>query len=115
MIPLSRRTLTIAVGGAAAILALILFSAAREPANPLPSSYRFVCVATGEFFDLSAQEAGMIPARNPKTGKYTLVVCARAEDGAWHVIDDNRGIVEDQLQSENKWVDPQTLVIRAPR
>jgi hypothetical protein len=57
----------------------------------------------------------MIPARNPQTGQYTLVLCAKDAEGAWRVMEDNRGIVEEQLQDCNKWVDPQTLRIRAPK
>lgn len=93
--------------------AMVGWLAFREPSTGLPQQFRFVCVATGETFDLTVAEAAMMPARHPRTGTYTLVLCTRGDDGAWRAADETRGILEEQLAGVNQWVDPRTLEIRS--
>jgi hypothetical protein len=110
---LSRRGQVVVVG--LGTLGAVIGWLIGRPSADIPNRFRFVCVASGETFDLTVEEAAMIPARHPETGQYTLILCTRGEDGAWRAAEETRGILEDQLAGVNRWVDPRTLQIRAPQ
>jgi hypothetical protein len=74
----------------------------------------FVCVATGEIFELKVANVGIIPAKNPKTGQMTLVPCARGEDGKMRVSAHYRLLLRDDLKDLNKFVDAASLEVTAP-
>lgn len=78
----------------------------------VPTRAVFVCVATGEMFDLHIEEALMIPAKNKKTGQRTLVPCVRDDDGTLRVGDHYRNLFEGRLKEVNRYVDPDTLEVR---
>lgn len=71
-----------------------------------------VCVTTGEVFTRSVEEAAIIPAKNPKTGAYTLLPCTRRDDGTVQVDDFYRGALAGALAEVNRVVDPQTLLVK---
>lgn len=72
----------------------------------------YVCVESGRLFSLSTDEAGMVPARNPQTGDYTLLPCARTRDGRLRVGERYRPVLVEQLADTNRRVDPATLTVR---
>ena len=82
----------------------------RSP-GPL-TSIPFVCVATGEIVVLTPDEAGMIPARNRRTGERTLVPCVRNEDGTYRIAESYQRLIEGRLKDVNRFVDPATMQVR---
>jgi hypothetical protein len=80
----------------------------------LSDKLRFVCVSTGKFYLLSRDKVVMIPARNPDTNEETLVPCGFPdEQGVVHVMKRCRETVR-ILGEKNRYVDPETLVVRTP-
>lgn len=77
----------------------------------LDARTRYICVATGMFFNLSAEEAGMVPATNPRTAEPTLLPCALGDDGRTHVGERYRPALVEQLAEVNRHVDPVTLAV----
>ena len=104
-----------------AILLLAGFSVACAVRAALHDPYGlddralYVCVESGRLFNLTADEAGMVPARNPQTGRLTLLPCARADEGGLHVGGRYGSILREQLADANRRVDPVTLAVRASR
>jgi len=105
-------------------LAVVLFIVAigvfwfyvRTP-SVLPSSVRFVCVATGARFSIAQSDLRMFPAKNPKTKELTLLPIYE-EDGKFLVASRYGDYVRDPnlLGKVNKYVDPKTLeVLSSPR
>lgn len=82
-------------------------------ANALPSRLTLVCVATGKTFTQDRSRVSMLPARNPETGEYTLLICQR-QDSKWYVSELARQTLE-TLAGVNRWVDPQSLEVRPPQ
>jgi hypothetical protein len=101
------------------VLAVVLFAAAAVFAwrslssdSPIPRDFAFVDVETGELFDLSLRNVGVIPAKSPKTGKFTLLPCKKDEHGVMRVNEPFRASLHDELKSINKYVDPFTLEVK---
>ncbi len=94
-----------------AALVLLVYSARSE--RLLAHRIPYVCVSTGASFNLTADEAGMIPARNQVTGRRTLIPCHRTENGVCMVAPRFRPLLCGALAQENHYVDLQTLVVRA--
>ena len=85
-----RRTVKIVVSIVALALAGYLGRSFWSDGSPLPSRFHFVCVETGKIFNLSVEEAGMIPATNHKTGRRTLIPCVPDEDGGYRNDENGR-------------------------
>jgi len=89
----------------------------RRP-DPLPGSIRLVCVATGEKFSIASRNLpSMFPAKNPKTGEFTLLPVGD-EGGRIVVSSRYRDYIRDPnwLGKVNRYVDPNTLeVLSSPR
>jgi hypothetical protein len=95
----------------AAAIVFLSFRGGGKPSRSAKS--QFVCVATGETFWLK-RKPRIPPVENPDTGQRTLVPCHENEDGTTSVSSRVRSVVT-QLDREgvNKYVDPETLTIRA--
>lgn len=95
---------------AAGALGTYLFR--REPAT---GAVQYVCVATGQRFSLSREQATQdgIPATNPKTGERTLLPCYQ-DNGDWYVMR-RYGEALEQLGEQNHYVEPDTLKVRKSR
>ncbi|MGD8453788.1 MAG: hypothetical protein PVJ57_18395 [Phycisphaerae bacterium] len=78
--------------------------------SPIHDNINFVCVATGERFNLDRSTVTHIPARNPKTGEDTLMPCSNV-DGVLKVSARYRDAL-DQLAEKNLYVDVNTLQVR---
>lgn len=81
--------------------------------QPISQNVNFVCVATGQLFALDRKDVVALPARNPKTGEDTLLPCVRDADGVLRVSG-RYGAALQQLGAKNRYVDPETLVVRRP-
>jgi len=77
----------------------------------LTDTINFVCVATGELYELDRGEIGGLPAVNPDTGQATLLPYAE-KDGR-RFITRRKARFLAQLADVNKYVDPETLEVRA--
>lgn len=98
-----------------AIVALAAVGLALHRAQPrgrLPDDINFVCAATGQTYKLDRDEVTRIPARNPKTGEYTLFPCYISE-GVLQVSSRHAGGLAG-LGERNRYVDPETLAVRPP-
>jgi len=84
-----------------------------EDPYDLPPRNMFVCVATGELFELSPDEAGMIPARNTNTGERTLLPCVVGTNGVCRVGERYRSQL-DRMEDVNHYVDPHTVMVTTP-
>ena len=78
----------------------------------LPTSSGFVCVETGEVFEMALDDVAIIPGLNPNTGRRTLLPCSRGEDGRYHVSEYYRGSLTGSLNDVNKYVDVQSLEVK---
>jgi hypothetical protein len=107
-----KRAIQVAVLAFALLAIACAVRAARHDPFGLDARSRYVCVATGELFELSADQAGMVPARSPRTGEWTLLPCAVGDDGRLYVGQRYRPVLTDRLGDANHHVDPQTLAVR---
>lgn len=89
----------------------ILFYVTRDPAA-LPSNFNFVCVETGEMFNIAKRDLRSLPARNPKTEEYTLLPVREHDDGQLYVGERYRPSVANDLKDVNNFVDPKTLKVK---
>lgn len=104
--------LKIGLSIAALVVAGVLFAVLRDDTG-IPSRFPMVCVATGEIFELSIDEAGMIPAKNPRTGERTLIFCERGEDGQYAIAETDRWMLEEgELAKQNAFIDLETLKVK---
>lgn len=79
---------------------------------PLPTEIQFVCVSTGEVFNISRDKVpNILPAKNPKTGQMTLLPVSKHDDGKLYVGTRRREELK-QLGEVNHYVDPKTLEVR---
>jgi hypothetical protein len=76
----------------------------------LPNSVKFVCVATGKFFDIASDKIETVPLKNPKTGEATLMPCSQ-HDGTWRVSPRYRKELQ-ALGEKNRYVDTKTLAVQ---
>lgn len=97
------------------------WAASDEPADQLAKlkdSVRFVCVETGEIFTIKRSDIpSVLPAKNPKTGKASLLPVIE-RDGKYVVNPRyGHGLLDSPKVAEiNRYVDPETLaVLNAPR
>jgi len=95
---------------ALALAAWLLVPYLQSAPGPLTEIY-FVCVATGEVVELTVDEAGMIPAKNRKTGERTMVPCVRSDDGGYRAAASYKQLLEGRLKDVNRFVDPVTLEV----
>lgn len=77
----------------------------------LSEEVNFVCVASGQTFDLDRNSVSTIPAKNPKTGRATLMPCYREDDGVLHISPRYREELL-KLGEENQYVDLESLAVR---
>ena len=114
----SDRNKVILVVALLVVAGAIFFYFGRD-AGPLPNSIRFVCVATGEFYDLARDDVpSILPAKNPDTGEATLLPVVKDEDGTLHLNERYAyGLIDGpQLAEVNRYVDPQTFeILELPR
>jgi len=107
-----RRTIMIALSlaalAAAGLIARPYLRAAPGPAT----EFSMVCVATGEVFTRSIEEAPMIPAAHPRTGAYTLVPCVVEADGSLRVPERYAAALAGDLAAVNRVVDGETLLVK---
>lgn len=108
-----RTTIRVSLSLAALVVAGYLLSTLHA-GDGVPSRFPFVCVETGEIFTLSIGEAGTNPAKNPRTGRRTLVLCERRDDGTYVVAKDDGWLITDELKDLNHFVDPVTLEVKKP-
>jgi len=99
---------------AVAILAVAAGFATYQLTRPGPVSDKIelVCVATGKVYRMSREEVTIIPMKNPDSGEYTLLPC-HEQEGVRYVNSRYQSALE-QLVDRNRWVDPETLTVRAP-
>ncbi len=81
--------------------------------QPISSRVNFVCVATGQVFALDRKEIVVYPVRNPKTGEDTLLPCVKDADGVVRVSA-RYGALLREMGAKNRYVDPETFVVRPP-
>lgn len=107
------------------IIAVVLLVAAAgvylffgRTKSSLPDSVKYVCVVTGNTFDISRDNLpASLPAKNPKTGEMTLLP-VREKDGKLYadVRYAREALRDGPLAKVNKYVDPQTFeVLSSPR
>jgi hypothetical protein len=99
-------------------LIVVLFGAAGYFAyayffrpGPLQDSIHLVCVAHGTQHWLSRDNVTRIPMTNPDTKEDTLLPCSPGDGGALQVDEHYRAAL-DELGAKNKFVDPETLLVR---
>jgi hypothetical protein len=99
------------------VLVLALLGAAgvmtyrNWPPRGLSTDIAYVCVATGEVFEIPRNDVGYLPFENPKSGQETLVPVQR-KDGHWVISEHYRKLIS-SLGEVNKYVDPNSLEIRS--
>jgi len=84
-----------------------------RPSSTLDDSVKTVCAATGKIYNISRADLIYVPFQNPSTGEKTLIPC-RDVDGALVVRESYRSAVQ-LLGEKNKYIDPNTLVVRKPQ
>ncbi len=97
------------------ILIVAVGCAAWQFTRPGPVSHRvrLVCADTGKTYTMSRKELIAVPMRNPDTGEFTLLPCHEDESGRLVVNTRYRGAL-DQLGEKNRYVDRESLAVRAP-
>ncbi|GJM24166.1 MAG: hypothetical protein DHS20C16_05810 [Phycisphaerae bacterium] len=93
------------------VAAIIMLTQESSPYPAIPDRFDYVCVSTGELFNLSNEEAARIPARHPKTGVATLIPCIRKDDGSIAIEEGFRDTLEGELSKYNHVVDMETLQV----
>lgn len=100
---------------ALAVLALAVTAviAVRQLTQPsaVTNSIQLICVTTGERFTMSREAVTQVPMLHPKTNEPTLLPISANANGEFVVHDHYRGLVE-EFGERNKFVDPQTLVVK---
>lgn len=105
------KKLALALGLLAVAAGVYLITRPREIA--LAGAVPFVCVETGEVFELAPDDVpASFPAPNPKTGRRTLLPAHKNEQGRYvlqkrYAQDLSRP--DSELAKVNKHVDPKTL------
>ncbi len=101
------------LAGVMLVIAIGLFLFQARGAAELTNTINFVCVATGELYELGRGEVkGLgLPAVNPDTGQATLLPYAE-KDGRRFITRRKARFLK-QLADVNKYVDPKTLEVRA--
>jgi hypothetical protein len=94
------------------MLGLLAVRYLKAEAPPGGGRRAFVCVATGEVFQLNIDQTGMIPARNARTGQRTLLPCAMDDQGRPRVEAHYRAVLLERLARDNRFVDEDTLCVR---
>lgn len=100
---------------AIAAIAWLLYSAyAGDSKVQFASKVVMVDVTTGELFsfDVSTRRAVVLPERNPKTGKLTLLGVEQAADGRWFIRERHRARLSDVEGEHAAVVDPATGEVR---
>jgi hypothetical protein len=96
--------------------ALIAARSIDTSKNDIAKQSQFVCVATGEIFNLDLDKVAIIPAPNPNTGERTLLPCSKGDDGVMRVSERYRQALSGELKDKDKYVDPYNLeVLSSPR
>lgn len=72
----------------------------------------FACVETGEIFNLDWDDVPAIPAKNPKTGEWTLLPCEKRKDGIYILSRRYAAALQESLKDRNHYVDVGTLEVR---
>lgn len=93
------------------LIAAFLLTRESSPYPSIPDRFDYVCVSTGELFNLSNEQAAMIPARHPRTGIATLIPCIRKDDGSVAVEEGFRALLEGELSKYNHVVDMETMLV----
>lgn len=109
----TRRRAFIAAGGAALMMAVIAVAWGGD--DEIPTDANFICVRTGDRFNLDISEVGIIPAANPETAQRTLLPCAWNDEGRLSIDEHYRAVLDGRLAGVNHWVDPTTLCVRSSR
>ena len=99
------------LAGVILLIAIGLFLFQARGGAELTDTINFVCVATGELYELDRGEIGGLPAVNPDTGQATLLPYAE-KDGRRFITRRKARFLK-QLADVNKYVDPKTLEVRA--
>ena len=107
-----RQNLKLIASMAMLSVAGFLWVANSGPASPIPDRFDYICVSTGEMFNLSNDEAAMIPARHPQTRVPTLIPCTRDADGAVVVEEGFRFLLEGELSRYNHVIDLETMRVK---
>ena len=107
------------------ILAVVLLAVAvgvylsfGRQKSALPTSIKFVCVATGKTFGFSPTNVpNVYPAKNPDTGQMTLLPVSEQDGKLFASPRYARDALRDpELAKVNKYVDPTTFeVLKTPR
>lgn len=101
----------ILVVGLFAVAGAMFWYRGCEP-SPLPDSVIYACVETGQVVYFAQTEIpAAMPAKNPKTGRATLVP-AEKRDGKLYMKERFRRLLDEDLREVNKHVDPKTFEIR---
>lgn len=79
--------------------------------DALSDKLLYVDVTSGEIVVFNHGGTVVLPRENPKTGERTLVPVEQ-RDGAYYVVQRRAGVLA-QLSEKNKFVDAQTLRVRA--
>lgn len=91
--------------------AVIYMSGGGAGETIVPDSIELVCVKTGQVFHVKRRDISMLPGVNPETGTQTLLPCYRRDD-VLYVNERFAGDLTGFLESENNYVDPQTLAVK---
>ncbi len=110
---MSGKHIKLLLAGGLLVAAGVLLAVRFRPTAPLSEDINFICAATGHTFKLDRRELSRIPARNPKTGEYTLFPCYKSE-GVLYISPRHSGGLR-ELGEKNRYVDPETLAVRPPQ
>ncbi len=89
--------------------------------SPLPKKTPFICVETGQVFFLSTSDLPLLfPAKNPRTGRATLLPAELRPDRSFAVMSRYArpllGDPNSELGRSNRYVDPNTFeLLASPR
>jgi hypothetical protein len=77
--------LAIVIVGLIGGIGLVVWNVMGKGEIRRPDSILLMDVITGDRFiaDVSGRKSVFIPEKNPETGKYTLVIIHKADDGTW--------------------------------
>jgi hypothetical protein len=106
---------------AAAVLlvaAVVVYLSVGRSSSALPSSIKYVCVATGKVFDFAPSDIpSILPGKNPSTGQMTLLPATEKDGKLYASPRYARDLLRDpEFAKVNKYVDPSTYeVLKTPR
>jgi hypothetical protein len=109
-----RRIALIVLAVAALVAAGVMAWPHLQPPPGPATEFNMVCVATGEVFVRTIEQAPMIPAAHPRTGARTLVPCTREPDGTVRITERYADAVRGELADVNRAVDLDTLLVKSP-